>query len=242
LPKKESDMKHLLTTTALIALLGAAPAYAAEDAMQEKPTANDVVPDAGAQAPAAQPDAATQPDATTAPDSAAAPAEKMQDQAPATAEDQTPAATDEQPADTAATTPASPSETFVTVQTDQEFMVTSLIGASVYNAADENLGDINDLVIGESGQIEAVIIGVGGFLGIGEKNVGIAFSTLNKSADQDGNVKFTLDVSKEELDQAPAFVTLVEKQRMESQPPAEPQLAPAPEPAPAPAPEPAPAQ
>ena len=70
-------MKTLLTTTALIALLGAAPAFAAEDAAatKEKPTANDVVPDANAQAPAAEPDQATQPDAATAPDSnAAAPA------------------------------------------------------------------------------------------------------------------------------------------------------------------------
>ena len=235
-------MKHLLTTTALIALLGAAPAFAAEDAIKEKPTANDVLPDVNTEAPAAQPDTATQPDAAVNPDSAAAPAEKMQDQAPATAQDQAPAATEEQPADTAATTPAPSSDKFVTLQTEQELMATSLIGASVYNSADENLGDINDLVIGDNGQIEAVIIGVGGFLGIGEKSVGIAFGSLNKSVDQDGNAKFTLDASKEELDQAPAFVTLVEKKRMEAQPPVEPQLTPAPEPAPAPAPEPAPVQ
>jgi hypothetical protein len=235
-PKKESDMKTLLTTTALIALLGAAPAFAAEDAAatKEKPTANDVLPDANPQAPAAQ-DQATQPDA-------AAPADKKQDQAPAAAQDQTPAATDQKPADTATTAPASPSEKFVTLQTEQEFMASSMIGASVYNSADENLGDINDLVVGENGQIEAVVIGVGGFLGIGEKSVGIAFGSVTKNVDKDGNIKFTLNASKEELDQAPAFVTLVEKKRMESQPAAEPQLAPAPEPAPAPAPEPAPAQ
>src|SRR6185503_14364924 len=99
-----------------------------------------------------------------------------------------------------------------------------------YNSADENLGDINDLVVGENGQIEAVVIGVGGFLGIGEKSVGIAFGSVTKTVDKDGNIKFTLNASKEELDQAPAFVTLVEKKRMESQPAAEPQLAPAPEP------------
>jgi hypothetical protein len=218
-------MKSLLTTTALVALLGAVPAFA-EDAtapMKDQPTANDVIPDASTQAPAAQPEAttpdATKPDAAAAPDAmqkednAAAPADTTKDQATA------PAAGDK----------------FLTDQAENEWLASSLIGASVYNSADENLGDINDVVFNEDGSIKAVVIGVGGFLGIGEKSVAVAFSQLNKSKDANGNDKFVLGITREELDAAPAFVTLAEKQRLEAAPlPATDQMAPAPaQPAPA---------
>src|SRR5690606_4213673 len=43
----------------------------------------------------------------------------------------------------------------------------NLIGTTVYGANDENVGEINDVVLSEDGQIDAVIIDVGGFLGIG---------------------------------------------------------------------------
>ena len=42
----------------------------------------------------------------------------------------------------------------------------------------ENLGEINNVIINEKGDVVAAIIGVGGFLGIGEKNVGVPFDAL----------------------------------------------------------------
>jgi sporulation protein YlmC with PRC-barrel domain len=47
-----------------------------------------------------------------------------------------------------------------------------LAGLDVYNN-DEKIGDIDELILGQDGKIEAVVIGVGGFLGIGEHNVAV---------------------------------------------------------------------
>lgn len=48
----------------------------------------------------------------------------------------------------------------------------------VYNDSNEKIGDITDVVIDSSGKVEAVVIGVGGFLGIGQRNVGVPFGAL----------------------------------------------------------------
>jgi sporulation protein YlmC with PRC-barrel domain len=62
-------------------------------------------------------------------------------------------------------------------QPDQ-FRSTNLRGTRVYGANNENIGEINDVLISRSGQVAAVIVGVGGFLGIGEKDVAIPMSML----------------------------------------------------------------
>lgn len=53
-----------------------------------------------------------------------------------------------------------------------------LIGLAVYNDANERLGDINEVLVDNSGKINAVILGVGGFLGVGEQNVAVNFDQL----------------------------------------------------------------
>ncbi|MEO8669152.1 MAG: PRC-barrel domain-containing protein [Bauldia sp.] len=222
-------MKKLLTTTALVALLGAAAAFAAETPITDQPTANDVIPDPNATPPAAQPDAMA-PDAMTTPDSTAQPMDQSADPAMQSQEQvETPA-----PADT--TVAAQPADKFLTVQADSEWLASNIIGASVYNPADENLGDVNDILVNDDGSVHAVIIGVGGFLGIGEKNVAVAFASLNQTNDADGNIKLVLNASKEELDAAAAFVTVAEQKRQEAQPAADAAPAPVDQTAPAPTP------
>ena len=49
-------------------------------------------------------------------------------------------------------------------------------GARVYSAIDEHVGDINEIIISREGKIVAV--GVGGFLGIGEKDVAVPFNAV----------------------------------------------------------------
>jgi hypothetical protein len=73
---------------------------------------------------------------------------------------------------------AQPTFQFVTQQKASEWSAEALIGRTVYNMQDENLGDINNVILGEDGRVSAVTIGVGGFLGIGEKNVGVPFKAL----------------------------------------------------------------
>lgn len=53
-----------------------------------------------------------------------------------------------------------------------------LVGISVYNDANENLGKINEILVDKTGKINAVILGVGGFLGVGEQNVAVNFDQL----------------------------------------------------------------
>lgn len=144
-------------------------------------------------------------DATTPVDPNAAPATE----APAT---DAPMATDAAPAgtmttDTVVEAPASILATGYTV-TDVDNLATEIIGRQVYSSqADdaEHIGDINNLVIGENGQVAAVVIGVGGFLGIGEKNVAVNFSELEWVVAEDNTERYILPTTKEALESAPDF-------------------------------------
>jgi sporulation protein YlmC with PRC-barrel domain len=53
-----------------------------------------------------------------------------------------------------------------------------LMGLNVYNEANEKLGDINELLVDKSGKIHAVVIGIGGFLGMGEHDIAVSMDKL----------------------------------------------------------------
>ncbi len=53
-----------------------------------------------------------------------------------------------------------------------------LVGLNVYNTSNEKVGDVSELLIDNSGKVTAVILGVGGFLGVGEQNVAVNFDQL----------------------------------------------------------------
>jgi PRC-barrel domain len=99
-------------------------------------------------------------------------------------------------------------EKFIAQQQDGELLASNLIGSTVYSAANDNLGDINDIVFTKDGKIGAIVIGVGGFLGMGEKNVAVSFAALQESTDENGGVKLVLDATADELSQAPAYETV----------------------------------
>jgi sporulation protein YlmC with PRC-barrel domain len=92
--------------------------------------------------------------------------------------------------------------------TDSDNLATEIIGKQVYasTAADaEHIGDINNLVVAEDGSIQAVVIGVGGFLGIGEKNVAVPMDQLTFATAADNTERYVLETTKEALNAAPAF-------------------------------------
>ena len=65
---------------------------------------------------------------------------------------------------------------------------------------------MNDLVVKPTGEIEAVVVGVGGFIGIGEKDVAIALNRFTMEPTPDlSSTKLVLNATKEELEAAPAF-------------------------------------
>ena len=80
-----------------------------------------------------------------------------------------------------------------------------LVGTTVYGANDENIGEISDIVLNKDGKVDAVIIDVGGFLGIGEKPVAVGFDNLAFMADKDGKKYLYTNFSKEQLDKQPAY-------------------------------------
>jgi sporulation protein YlmC with PRC-barrel domain len=53
-----------------------------------------------------------------------------------------------------------------------------LIGLNVYNDKNEKLGDINEILLDKSGKVEGVVIGVGGFLGMGEHDIKVDMAKL----------------------------------------------------------------
>ncbi|GGA90095.1 hypothetical protein GCM10011491_17500 [Brucella endophytica] len=87
-------------------------------------------------------------------------------------------------------------------------LASGVIGQAVYDGAgsDANrIGDINDIVIGENGVAQAAVIGVGGFLGVGQKDVAVSFDRLDLATKPDGDRWFVTDLSKDDLNKAPAF-------------------------------------
>lgn len=84
-----------------------------------------------------------------------------------------------QPADRAA-----PAATTSTAASSDKMMLkgkwraSKLMGLDVYNEANEKLGDINELVLDKDGKVNAVVIGVGGFLGMGEHDIAVTMDKL----------------------------------------------------------------
>ena len=80
-----------------------------------------------------------------------------------------------------------------------------LVGTTVYGANDENIGEISDIVLTQDGKVDAVIIDVGGFLGIGEKPVAVGFDNLAFMTDKDGKKYLYTNFTKEQLEAQTAY-------------------------------------
>jgi sporulation protein YlmC with PRC-barrel domain len=108
------------------------------------------------------------------------------------------------------TTGSTPSSTGAAVLIDRqktgEALSSELVGAAVYAATGERVGDVNDLVIDGSGRVSGVVIGVGGFLGMGEKNVAVDYASVMKSEDDSGRARLTVNLTKDALKTAAPFV------------------------------------
>lgn len=77
-----------------------------------------------------------------------------------------------------AQTQAPSSVTFVTRQEESQWRAPKLIGVGVYGSEGKEIGKIDDILMDHNGAAQTVVIGVGGFLGIGKKDVGVPFSAL----------------------------------------------------------------
>ena len=81
------------------------------------------------------------------------------------------------------------------IQPDQ-IRASKMIGSTVYDVQNRNIGKVRDLVLDKDGKIAAVVVDVGTFLGMGGKSVGVKLSDLKTD-----NNRLTLDRTKEQLQQ-----------------------------------------
>ena len=175
-------MKKFLTCTAVGLVMGFTPALA-----QDAPTLND-----DANAPAMQ--------QTPSLPSETQPSEAMPQQI-------TP---DSSASNDAQSMDVSKSAQFLKEQSSTDWLASDLIGKTVVNSQNESIGSINDLVTDENGKIIAALVGAGGFLGIGEKDVAVRFEDLDLVRDGD-NTKVMMNTTKETLTSAPDFRKLSEQ-------------------------------
>ena len=207
--------KTFLTSVAAGALfLGAALAPAAYAQDTNQPDAGQTMEQPGMMGDAATgttpEDTAQTPATTPTEDTAQTPATPTEDtaQTPATGTESTDTAqTPATPTEDTAQAPAAGGD-YLTAQSDDQISANTYIGQAVYNSADESIGKISDLIMEKSGGIDAAIIGVGGFLGIGEKWVAVPFETISITQVPDSDdVKLTTTETAESLQAAPEFKT-----------------------------------
>ncbi|AKI00433.1 PRC-barrel protein [Hoeflea sp. IMCC20628] len=132
------------------------------------------------------------------------------------------AATDTNAATTTTATTDSADMAQSNVATHGSTLASDIIGSAVYGSSAEDaemIGDVNDIVISPEGEVASVIIGVGGFLGIGEKDVELEFGAI-EWADRDGDRWLVANMTREQLEAAPAFdrATIYTEARSESEP------------------------
>jgi sporulation protein YlmC with PRC-barrel domain len=86
----------------------------------------------------------------------------------------------------------------------ESWTVTNYYKQAVYDPKETKIGDIEDVLLDKSGKVTGLVLGVGGFLGAGEKDVIVPFSAV-KSTKKNDKWWLTLDETKDDLKKAPGF-------------------------------------
>lgn len=74
--------------------------------------------------------------------------------------------------------PAASTSVDQTTLKGSNWRASKLVGLAVYNDSNEKLGDISEILVDKTGKINAVVIGVGGFLGVGQHDIAVSFDQL----------------------------------------------------------------
>ena len=82
--------------------------------------------------------------------------------------------------------------------------VTNYYKQNVYDPSDAKIGEISDVLVGKDGKIEAFIVSVGGFLGMGEKDVAVSFSAV-RATEKSGKWYLTMNATKDSLKAAHGY-------------------------------------
>ena len=101
----------------------------------------------------------------------------------------------------AAAAPVASAQTAAThsIQTD-EIRASKMIGSAVYDVQNRKIGSVDDVILNKNGKVDAVVIDVGSFLGMGGKDVAVLPSDIKTD-----NNRLTLDRTKEQLQQMASY-------------------------------------
>jgi len=124
----------------------------------------------------------------------------------------------------ATTTPGPSGQMQIYSRQATDMRASTLIGANVTNMANETVGEINELILDKDGKVVAVVVGVGGFLGIGEREVALDYKSLNIKYDPSamtnaGATTIQVNATKDSLKNAPAWTWNTDKNTGSTRPP-----------------------
>jgi sporulation protein YlmC with PRC-barrel domain len=93
---------------------------------------------------------------------------------------------------------------FLSTLPQNALLVSNIHEQNIYDPQENKIGEVKDLVVDRSGKINAAIISVGGFLGIGQKDVAVAFSDI-KATERNNKWWLTMNATKDDLKNATGF-------------------------------------
>jgi sporulation protein YlmC with PRC-barrel domain len=86
-----------------------------------------------------------------------------------------------------------------------DMRMSQLIGSDIRNLENDDVGEIEDIIFDHNRNLRAVIVSVGGFLGIGQRQVAIDPSSIVVSRNEDGDVEAVMNTTRDDLRNAPEF-------------------------------------
>jgi sporulation protein YlmC with PRC-barrel domain len=103
----------------------------------------------------------------------------------------------------------------ISQQSPNQWLGSKLMGTDVIGPNNEQIGDVSDVLIDKSGRIDALVVGVGGFLGIGTKDVALPMSSFsvvpaNSQGNNTSSDQLRLSMTKDQLQQHAEFKTLAD--------------------------------
>ena len=102
--------------------------------------------------------------------------------------------------------PGNPTNTGFMAQQPGDRLASRLVGLNIQNTADENIGEIYDIILTDAGAVKAYIVSVGGFLGMGTRYVAIDPKAVTLARQDEKNWKATMNANKDQLKAAPEYM------------------------------------
>lgn len=97
-----------------------------------------------------------------------------------------------------------PTAQMMTAMPANSSTITNYYKQDVYDPSDAKIGTINDVLVDKDGRVTALMIGVGGFLGMGEKDVAVPFAALH-GTEKNGKWYLVMNTTKDALKSAPGY-------------------------------------